>query len=116
MIFNSTMDSSTGYFMTNENNVLGFRTLALQTGQQVNPWNMNTSLEFNGSEITLSKKLIQIPLSEYKKWKHKYIFDALRGARFGQSFCMAFDLQDMILWYEQDPHWCEGYIQREYVQ
>ena len=116
MTFKSTTDNTTGYSGTAKTNVLGFVSQVLGTGPQVNPLTMNTSLEFNGSEITLGKKQIQITQSNYKQWKRSYTFDALRGARFGQSFCMAHDLQDMILWFERDVAWCENYIQREYVR
>ena len=116
MIFKSIMDNTIGFYGTVKTNALGFVSQAQQTGPQANPLIMNTSLEFNGLEITLGKKQIQITQSDYEQWKRSYTFDALRGARFGQSFCMAHDLHDMILWFERDARWCEGYIQREYVR
>lgn len=53
--------------------------------------------------------------TDYSSWQHEFVFDALQGLRYGQSFCNHFDLTDHILFYEQDPEWADMYIRSYYV-
>ena len=52
----------------------------------------------------------------YKVWKKGYIFEGLKGIRFGQSFCNHFGIADNILFYERDADRAESYIQKNYVR
>lgn len=37
--------------------------------------------------------------SEYQQWRESYIFLALQGQRYGQSFCNTFGITDNTLYY-----------------
>ena len=46
-------------------------------------------------------ELQSVNYSDYKKWCKQYTFNALKtGHRFGQDFCMYFDITDYILYYK----------------
>jgi hypothetical protein len=53
--------------------------------------------------------------ADYLTWQHGFVFDALQGLRYGQSFCNHFDITDNILFYERDPEWSDVYIRSHYV-
>lgn len=53
--------------------------------------------------------------ADYLTWRHEFVFDALQGLRYGQSFCNRFDITDNILFYERDPEWSDVYIRSHYV-
>lgn len=53
--------------------------------------------------------------ADYLAWRHEFVFDALQGLRYGQSFCNRFDITDNILFYEQDAEWADVYIRSHYV-
>ena len=52
--------------------------------------------------------------TNYKVWKRGYVFDGLRGIRFGESFCNYFGIADNILHYERDADRAEDYIRKTY--
>ena len=54
--------------------------------------------------------------ADYKQWQQEFVFDALQGLRYGQSFCNRFDITDNILFYERDPEWADLYIRDCYLQ
>ncbi len=54
--------------------------------------------------------------NNYKVWKRGYVFDGLRGVRFGQSFCNYFGIADNILFFERDAVRAESYINKNYVR
>jgi hypothetical protein len=39
---------------------------------------------------------------QYHEWRRQSVFDALKGLRYGQSFCNEFDVTDNILFYTHD--------------
>jgi hypothetical protein len=53
--------------------------------------------------------------AEYLAWQHGFVFEALQGLRYGQSFCNHFDITDNILFYEQDVGWADVYIRQNYL-
>jgi hypothetical protein len=53
--------------------------------------------------------------ADYEQWQQEFVFDALQGLRYGQSFCNRFDITDNILFYEQDPEWADTYIRNYYL-
>ena len=53
--------------------------------------------------------------ADYEQWRLEFVFDALQGLRYGQSFCNRFDITDNILFYEQDPEWADTYIRNYYL-
>ena len=60
-------------------------------------------------------KIRAVRQADYQSWQHEFVFDALQGLRYGQSFCNHFDVTDNILFYEQDPEWADTYIRSYYV-
>jgi hypothetical protein len=53
--------------------------------------------------------------ADYRQWQQEFVFDVLRGLRYGQSFCNRFNITDNILFYEQDPEWADVYIRKTYI-
>jgi len=58
---------------------------------------------------------IKIDHEQYQAWRHGYLFEALKNQRYGQSFCNQFNIQDNILFYEQNQEWADNYIRGHYV-
>ena len=58
-----------------------------------------------------------ISLEQYTEWKNHCSFDALRGLRYGQSFCNHFDISDNLLYYTAfDVGQCDDYIMKNYIK
>lgn len=58
------------------------------------------------------------PISEedYEQWKRDYIWEALHGIRYGQSFCNHFGITDNHLWYSTASiEWADRYIRKHYL-
>jgi len=53
--------------------------------------------------------------ADYEQWRQEFVFDALQGLRYGQSFCNRFDITDNILFFERDPEWADLYIRNYYL-
>lgn len=57
-----------------------------------------------------------IDLDDYNQWKKDYIWEALHGIRYGQSFCNRFGVTDNHLYYAPgDIDWCDNYIRKNYL-
>jgi len=109
-------DNTTGWSGTTDIQLPGFVTLGLQIGTPANQKNMNTLHTFNGWATIPFEKLLQISPEEYRDFKKYFSFDALKGMRFGQSFCNYFGIRDNLLFITTDPEWCNNYIEHEYVK
>lgn len=58
-----------------------------------------------------------IAVSDYEQWKRDYIWEALHGIRYGQSFCNHFGIRDNHLYYAPgDIAWCDDYIRKHYLE
>lgn len=58
----------------------------------------------------------KIPREEYEQWKKNFTWEALRGQRYGQSFCNCFGLHDNHLYYAIDNvNWADEYIKKTYI-
>lgn len=57
----------------------------------------------------------RVSSQEYSAWRHSYIFDALRGLRFGQSFCNHFDITDYRIMFCSDADRAEHIIKQEWL-
>jgi hypothetical protein len=57
-----------------------------------------------------------VNLADYQQWCQESVFDALRGLRYGQSFCNYFGIQDNILFYSQSVNEADKYILENYVE
>jgi len=61
---------------------------------------------------------IQNPITEdtYELWKQDYIWEALHGIRYGQSFCNHFGITDNHLYYNTGGvDWADQYIRKTYL-
>ena len=56
-----------------------------------------------------------VTMDNYKEWRKAYTFDALKGFRFGQSFCKHFNIRDFRIQYETDWLRCDRIIRSEWV-
>ena len=56
-----------------------------------------------------------ITADDYKQWQHDYIWEALHGIRYGQSFCNHFGITDNHLYYGTGGiEWADKYIRKTY--
>ena len=64
----------------------------------------------NGPEHTL------VSAEDYELWKKDFVWEALHGQRYGQSFCNRFGVTDNHLYYAPgDIAWCDEYIRKTYL-
>jgi len=57
-----------------------------------------------------------ISLAEYEQWRESYTFLALKGQRYGQSFCNTFGITDNHLYYNTGGmDWSDAYIRKTYL-
>jgi hypothetical protein len=57
-----------------------------------------------------------ITLAEYEQWRESYTFLALKGQRYGQSFCNTFGITDNHLYYNTGGvDWSDAYIRKTYL-
>ena len=58
----------------------------------------------------------KISLEEYQQWKEDFVWEALHGQRYGQSFCNRFGLHDNHLYYNTGGiEWADEYIRKTYI-
>ena len=56
-----------------------------------------------------------ISLEHYELWQKEYTWLALRGQRYGQSFCNRFGITDNHLYYNTGGiEWADEYIKKNY--
>ena len=57
-----------------------------------------------------------IDQDNYEQWRRDFIWEALHGQRYGQSFCNRFGITDNHLYYAPgDVAWCDQYIRKHYL-
>lgn len=56
-----------------------------------------------------------ISQSDYNAWCQEFSFEALKNQRYGQSFCVTFNITDNILFYERDVDRADQYIKKTYL-
>jgi hypothetical protein len=57
-----------------------------------------------------------ITLTEYEQWRESYTFLALKGQRYGQSFCNTFGINDNNLYYNiGGVDAADAYIRKTYL-
>lgn len=79
------------------------------TGQAV----FEQLVEFIGQDPQARTLLAE---EDYLQWKKDYIWEALHGIRYGQSFCNRFGITDNNLYYAPgDIAWCDKYIRKNYL-
>ncbi len=63
-----------------------------------------------------TKTPVCVTYQEFEDWERSYVFDALKGIRYGQSFCRSFGLNDYRIFYDVDRDRCRNIIMRDWVQ
>ena len=53
--------------------------------------------------------------TEYDAWRDEFVFDGIRGMRYGQSFCNHFDITDYVLFYMLDWDKADQHIRKLYL-
>jgi len=53
--------------------------------------------------------------TEYDAWRNEFVFDGIRGLRYGQSFCNHFDITDYVLFYMLDWGKADQHIRKLYL-
>lgn len=57
-----------------------------------------------------------ITYEEYEQFQRQYVIDALKGLRYGQSFCNYFNIPNGTpLFYFRDHNRCEEWIKQNYL-
>jgi hypothetical protein len=57
-----------------------------------------------------------ITRDEFEEWREYYIWDALHGVRYGQSFCNRFNITDHVLFYViSESEEADIYIEKHYI-
>ena len=57
-----------------------------------------------------------ITADDYEQWRQDYIWEALHGIRYGQSFCNHFGITDNHLYYGTNSlEWSDKYIRKTYL-
>jgi hypothetical protein len=57
-----------------------------------------------------------IRLEDFELWQRDYIWEALHGQRYGQSFCNRFGITDNLLYYTTWPsEQVDDYIRKTYL-
>lgn len=85
-----------------------------QQHQQMDSFEHMTN--FSSTDDVVKNQRLISP-AEFESWQQHYMFDALKGLRYGQSFCNRFNITDNILYYTQFstiPE-CDRYIRKNYV-
>jgi len=57
-----------------------------------------------------------ITAEDYEQWRQDFIWEALHGIRYGQSFCNRFGITDNHLYYGTNGlEWSDNYIRKTYL-
>ena len=60
---------------------------------------------------------VPVALTEYEQWRESYTFLALKGQRYGQSFCNTFGITDNNLYYNIGAvDDADAYIRKMYLE
>ena len=57
----------------------------------------------------------KIDREEYEQWRKDFIWEALHGQRYGQSFCNYFGVTNYVLWYATDWRRADEIIRNYYI-
>jgi hypothetical protein len=58
----------------------------------------------------------KIDPEDYELWRRDFVWEALHGQRYGQSFCNRFGLHDNHLFYNNGGiEWADNYIKKTYL-
>jgi hypothetical protein len=75
--------------------------------------NMTADLLAMDARIEHRNSILQ---AEYDAWRDEFVFDGIRGMRYGQSFCNHFDITDYVLFYMLDWDKADQHIRKLYLE
>ncbi len=56
-----------------------------------------------------------ITKKQFAAWRKQYTLDALRGTRYGVSFCQYFKILDYRIYFDSTPERCDEIIRKEWL-
>ena len=74
--------------------------------------NMTADLLAMDARVERRNSILQ---AEYDAWRDEFVFDGIRGMRYGQSFCNHFDITDYVLFYMLDWDKADQHIRKLYL-
>ena len=74
--------------------------------------NMTAALLAMDARVERGNSILQ---AEYDAWRDEFVFDGIRGMRYGQSFCNHFDITDYVLFYMLDWDKADQHIRKLYL-
>jgi len=74
--------------------------------------NMTADLMAMDARIERRNSILQ---TEYDAWRDEFVFDGIRGMRYGQSFCNHFGITDYVLFYKLDWTSADQHIRTLYL-
>ena len=74
--------------------------------------NMTADLLAMDARVERRNSILQ---TEYDAWRDEFVFDGIRGMRYGQSFCNHFDITDYVLFYMLDWDKADQHIKKLYL-
>ena len=74
--------------------------------------NMTADLLAMDARVERRNNILQ---AEYAAWRDEFVFDGIRGLRYGQSFCNHFDITDYVLFYMLDWDRADQHIRTVYL-
>ena len=74
--------------------------------------NMTADLLVMDARVERRNSILQ---TEYDAWRDEFVFDGIRGMRYGQSFCNHFDITDYVLFYMLDWDKADQHIKKLYL-
>ena len=75
--------------------------------------NMTADLLAMDARVERRNSILQ---AEYDAWRNEFVFDGIRGMRYGQSFCNHFDITDYVLFYMLDWDRADQHIRIMYLE
>ena len=75
--------------------------------------NMTADLLAMDARVERRNSILQ---AEYDAWRDEFVFDGIRGLRYGQSFCNHFDITDYVLFYMLDWDRADQHIRTVYLE
>ena len=75
--------------------------------------NMTADLLAMDARVERRNSILQ---AEYDAWRDEFVFDGIRGMRYGQSFCNHFGITDYVLFYKVDWASADQHIRTAYLE
>lgn len=71
--------------------------------------------QLTGRGVTAARPSRAVTAEQYSAWQKQYTFEALRGLKYGESFCKHFDILDYRIYFDSTPERCDEIIRKEWL-